>query len=232
VNPRRAFNLPLMAGDGKQERDLTRMFRERDKGVYDEARIREILHDGFICHLGIEVDGQPFVVPTTYAVVGDDLLIHGSAASRTLRRGGEAGVPVCVTVTHVDAFKLARSVFNHSYNYRSVMIFGDAEWITDEAAKREALRAFFESVFPGRWDEARPPNEKEWKATAIMRLPLATASAKVSEGPPEDEDEDYALDVWAGVVPIERVIGEPVADPALREGIAESRAARNLHKRY
>jgi nitroimidazol reductase NimA-like FMN-containing flavoprotein (pyridoxamine 5'-phosphate oxidase superfamily) len=212
--------------------DLTRMYRERDKAVTDEAQIREILHDGYICHLGIEVDGQPFVVPTTYAVVGDDLLIHGSAASRTLRRGGETGVPVCVTVTHVDAFKLARSVFNHSYNYRSVMVFGEAEWITDQTAKREALRAFFENVFPGRWDEVREPNEKEWKATAIMRLPLATASAKVSAGPPEDEDEDYDLDVWAGIVPIGRVIGEPEADPALRDGIKDSAAARNLSKRF
>jgi nitroimidazol reductase NimA-like FMN-containing flavoprotein (pyridoxamine 5'-phosphate oxidase superfamily) len=212
--------------------DLTRMFRERDKAVHDEAQLRAILDDGFLCHLGIEVDGQPFVVPTTYAVVGDDLLIHGSAASRTWRRGGEAGVPVCVTVTHVDAFKLARSVFNHSYNYRSVMIFGEAEWITDEAAKREALRAFFESVFPGRWDEVRAPNEKEWKATAIMRVPLSTASAKVSAGPPEDEDEDYALDVWAGVVPIDQIVGEPVPDPALRDGIEESAAARKLRERY
>jgi nitroimidazol reductase NimA-like FMN-containing flavoprotein (pyridoxamine 5'-phosphate oxidase superfamily) len=208
------------------------MYRERDKAVSDPAQIREILQDGFICHLGIEVDGQPFVVPTTYAVVGDHLLIHGSAASRTLRRSGEAGVPVCVTVTHVDAFKLARSVFNHSYNYRSVMVFGKAEWITDESAKREALRQFFETVFPGRWDEVRAPNEKEWKATAIMRLPLDTVSAKVSAGPPDDDDEDYALDIWAGVVPVSREVGEPVADPALREGIEESAAAHELRKRY
>lgn len=208
------------------------MYRERDKAVTDEAQMRAILDDGYICHLGIEVDGQPFVVPTTYAVVGDDLLIHGSAASRTLRRGGEAGVPVCVTVTHVDAFKLARSVFNHSYNYRSVMVFGEAEWITDEASKREALKAFFDSVFPGRWDEVREPSKKEWKATAIMRLPLTTASAKVSDGPVEDEDEDYALDVWAGLVPIIRKIGEPVPDPRLRDGTAESKTHAELQKRY
>jgi nitroimidazol reductase NimA-like FMN-containing flavoprotein (pyridoxamine 5'-phosphate oxidase superfamily) len=208
------------------------MFRERDRAVHDEAQLRAILAEGFICHLGIEVDGQPFVVPTTYAVVGDELLIHGSAASRTLRRAGQSGVPVCVTVTHVDAFKLARSVFNHSYNYRSVMVFGEAEWISDETEKRAALHAFFESIFPGRWDEVRPPNEKEWKATAIMRLPLSTASAKVSAGPPSEEDADYALDVWAGIVPIRQLVGDPVPDPQLRDGIEESAAALRLPERY
>ncbi|MGH2905245.1 MAG: pyridoxamine 5'-phosphate oxidase family protein [Solirubrobacterales bacterium] len=211
---------------------LTRMFRERDKAVYEWGQIREILRDGFICHLGIEVDGQPFVVPTTYALVGDDLLVHGSAASRTLQRAGAQGVPVCVTVTHVDGFVMARSVFEHSYNYRSVMVFGNGVWIADEAEKRAALQSFFETVFPGRWDEVRPPNEKEWKATGIVRLPLTEASAKVRTGPPDDPDEDHALDVWAGVVPVERVIGEPRPDPDLREGIVESAAAHKMRERF
>lgn len=223
----------MTPGEGSAEKSgLTQMFRERERAVYDAAQIREILRDGFICHLGIEVDGQPFVVPTTYALAGDDLLVHGSAASRTLKRAGAAGVPVCLTVTHADGFVLARSVFNHSFNYRSVMVFGDAVWIEDEAEKRAALRAFFEAVFPGRWDEVREPSDKEWKATGIIRLPLAEASAKLRSGPPDDEDADRALDVWAGVVPIDRVIGEPVSDPLLRDGIAESVAAQGMRERF
>lgn len=211
--------------------DLTRLIRERERGEYSWEAIREILDAGFICHLGVEVGGQPFVIPTTYALVGDDLLIHGSAASRTLRRAGE-GVPVCVTVTHVDGFVLARSVFNHSFNYRSVMVFGTAELVSDPEAKRAALHDFFEGVLPGRWDEVRPPTEKEWKATAILRLPLTQASAKLRTGPPEDDEPDHELDVWAGVVPIDRVIGTPVPDPSLRDGIPESPAAHALRTRF
>lgn len=211
--------------------DRTQIRREPERGEYSWDAIGEILRAGYICHLGIAVDGQPFVVPTTYALAGDDLLIHGSSASRTISRAGE-GLPVCVTVTHVDGFVMARSVFNHSFNYRSVMVFGRASVVDDPEAKRAVLRDFFEGVLPGRWDEVRPPSEQEWKATSILRLPLTEASAKVRTGPPNDDDADYELDVWAGVVPIEQVFGEPQPDPMLREGIEESAAAHRLRERY
>lgn len=222
----------MESGGGQAAKtDLTKLRREPERGKHEWEVIREILRAGFICHLGIEVDGQPFVIPTTYALVGDELLVHGSAASRTLRRAG-ADVPVCLTVTHVDGFVLARSVFHHSFNYRSVMVFGRATLVEDEAEKRATLQAFFEGVLPGRWDEVRPPTESEWKQTTILRLPLAEASAKVRTGPPEDDEPDYELDVWAGTMPIERKFAEPVADPRLREGIAESSAASSLRQRY
>lgn len=218
--------------DGRAHKTpLTKLTREPERGVYEWDAIRSILDQGFICHLGVEANGQPFVIPTLYALVGDDIVIHGSSASRTLRRAA-AGAPVCLTVTHVDGFVFARSVFNHSANYRCAMVFGQAELVDDPAEKRRVARDFFETILPGRWDEVRPPTEQEWKATAFLRLPLAEASAKVRSGPPDDEDADYDLPAWPGTVALHRVWGDPEPDPRLAEGMETSRSAANLRDRY
>jgi nitroimidazol reductase NimA-like FMN-containing flavoprotein (pyridoxamine 5'-phosphate oxidase superfamily) len=192
----------------------TRLVREADRAVYDRAAAYKILDEGFICHVGFVVDGQPFVIPTGYGRVGDNLYIHGSAASRMLRRVDE-GIAVCVTVTLLDGLVLARSIFNHSMNYRSVVILGTAVGVNDAKEKFEALRLLSEHILPGRWVESRPPNEKELKATLVMRLPIQEFSAKVRQGPPVDDETDYAFPTWAGVIPLEMVAGKPVNDPRL-----------------
>jgi nitroimidazol reductase NimA-like FMN-containing flavoprotein (pyridoxamine 5'-phosphate oxidase superfamily) len=192
----------------------TRLVREADRAVYDRAAAYKILDEGFICHVGFVVDGQPFVIPTGYGRIGDNLYIHGSAASRMLRRVDE-GVAVCVTVTLVDGLVLARSIFNHSMNYRSVVILGNAVAVNEAKEKIEALRLLSEHILPGRWVESRQPNEKELKATLVMRLPIEEFSAKVRQGPPVDDEEDYAFPTWAGVIPLEMVAGKPVDDPRL-----------------
>jgi nitroimidazol reductase NimA-like FMN-containing flavoprotein (pyridoxamine 5'-phosphate oxidase superfamily) len=192
----------------------TRLVREADRAVYDRAAAYKILDEGFICHVGFVVDGQPFVIPTGYGRVGDNLYIHGSAASRMLRRVDE-GIAVCVTVTLLDGLVLARSIFNHSMNYRSVVILGTAVAVNDAKEKFEALRLLSEHILPGRWVESRPPNEKELKATLVMRLPIQEFSAKVRQGPPVDDETDYAFPTWAGVIPLEMVAGKPVNDPRL-----------------
>jgi hypothetical protein len=191
--------------------DRTRVVREANRAVYDRAAIYRILDEGFVCHVGFTVDEQPFVIPTMYARVGDDLYFHGSAASRMLRGLG-AGLPVCITVTLTDGLVLARSVFNHSMNYRSVVALGQAKLIDDPVEKLRALQAFTEKLIPGRWNDARQPNEKELKATSILKLPLTEVSAKVRTGPVEDDADDYLLPVWAGVIPL-----RTVADPPLRD---------------
>ncbi|HXM23795.1 MAG TPA: pyridoxamine 5'-phosphate oxidase family protein [Terriglobales bacterium] len=192
----------------------TRLVREADRAVYDRAAAYKILDEGFICHVGFVADGQPFVIPTGYGRVGDNLYIHGSAASRMLRRVDE-GVAVCVTVTLLDGLVLARSIFNHSMNYRSVVILGTAVAVSDAKEKLEALRLLSEHILPGRWVESRQPNEKELKATLVMRLPIEEFSAKVRQGPPVDDEEDYAFPTWAGVIPLGMVAGKPVNDPRL-----------------
>lgn len=191
--------------------DRTRVVREANRAVYDRAAIYQILDEGFICHVGFAVEGQPFVIPTMYARVSDDLYFHGSAASRMLR-GLSAGLPVCITVTLADGLVLARSVFNHSMNYRSVVALGQATLIEDPAEKLRALHAFTERLIPGRWNDARQPNEKELKATSVLKLPLTEVSAKVRTGPVEDDAEDYALQVWAGVIPLRLVPDPPLRD--------------------
>lgn len=195
----------------------TRLVREADRAVYDRAAAYQILDEGFICHVGFVVDGQPFVIPTGYGRVDDNLYIHGSAASRMLRRVDE-GVAVCVTVTLLDGLVLARSIFNHSMNYRSVVILGTAVAVNDPTEKLEALRLLSEHILPGRWAESRQPNEKELKATLVMRLPIEEFSAKVRKGPPIDDEEDYAFPTWAGVIPLEMVAGKPLNDPRLAPG--------------
>ena len=178
-----------------------RVKREPQRGVYDRETIDAILDEALVCHLGFAVDGQPYVIPTLHARVGDLLYVHGSAASRMLRHAA-SDARICVTVTLLDGLVLARSVFNHSIDYRSVVVLGTPTLVEAVDEKREALRAFTEHVAPGRWEEARQPTEQELKATWILSIPLDEASAKVRTGPPEDEPEDLDLPVWAGVVPI------------------------------
>ena len=191
--------------------ERTRVVREPHRGAYDRETIDKILDEALVCHVGFTVDSQPYVIPTLFARVGDAIYFHGSAASRMLR-SLSGGVPVCVTVTLTDGIVLARSVFNHSINYRSVVTLGAATLVDTPAEKLEALHAFTEKLIPGRWQDARQPNEQELKATSILRLPLTEASAKIRVGPPEDDAEDYALRAWAGVVPLQLVAGAPVRD--------------------
>jgi uncharacterized protein len=192
----------------------TRVVRESHRGVYDRATAYEILDEGFICHVGFVVDGQPFVIPTAYGRAGDHLNIHGSAASRMLRHL-DRSVAVCVTVTLLEGLVLARSIFNHSMNYRSVVVLGTAVAVEDAKEKLAALESLSEHILPGRWAESRQPNEKELKATLVMRLPIEEYSAKVRQGPPIDDEEDYKFPTWAGVIPLEMVPGPPINDPRL-----------------
>lgn len=195
----------------------TRLVREADRAVYDREAAYRILDEGFLCHVGFVVDGQPFVIPTSYARKDDNLLIHGSAASRMLRQMKES-VPVCITVTLLDGLVLARSIFNHSMNYRSVVVLGKAALVDDPAEKLEALRQLAEHIIPGRWADSRQPNERELKATSVLRLPIEEFSAKVREGPVIDDEEDYSFATWAGVVPLEMVAGAPIDDARLLAG--------------
>ena len=195
----------------------TRVVREADRAVYDRKTVYRILDEGFLCHAGFVVDGQPFVIPTSYGRRDASLFIHGSAASRMLRQIKE-GVPVCITVTLLEGLVLARSIFNHSMNYRSVVVLGTAVAVTDAREKLEALRLLSEHILPGRWVESRQPNERELKATLVMRLPIEEFSAKVRQGPPVDDEEDYSFATWAGVVPLTLAAGEPIDDARLISG--------------
>jgi uncharacterized protein len=192
----------------------TRVVREPERGVYDRAAAYSILDEGFICHVGFALDGQPFVIPTSYGREGDVLYIHGSSASRMLR-SLDNGVAVCVTVTLLDGLVMARSIFNHSMNYRSVVVLGTATLVTDPVEKLEALRLLSEHIIPGRWNEVRQPNEKELKATSVLRLPITEFSAKVRQGPVVDNEEDYEFPVWAGVVPLTLTAASPIDDDRL-----------------
>ena len=193
----------------------TRVVREPQRAVYDRDTINQILDEAFLCHVGFIADSnsdlQPFVIPTSYGRDGDVLYIHGSAASRMLRNLDQ-GVPVCVTVTLLDGLVLARSVFNHSMNYRSVVILGKATLVDHPAEKLAALRVLSEHIIPNRWDDARQPNEKELKATSVLRLPITEFSAKVRVGPPVDDEEDYKFPTWAGVIPLEIKVGAAIRD--------------------
>ncbi len=194
----------------------TRLVREADRAVYDRETVYRILDEGFLCHAGFVVDGQPFVIPTSYGRKDASLYIHGSAASRMLRQMQmKDGVPICITVTLLDGLVLARSVFNHSMNYRSVVILGKATLVDDPEQKLAALRVLSEHILPGRWDDARQPNERELKATSVLRVPIEEFSAKVRIGPPIDDEEDYSFPTWAGVVPLETIAGKPVDDSRL-----------------
>ena len=197
-----------------------RVRRAPARAAYDRPTIDAILDEGLVAHLGFAVDDQPYVIPTLHARVGDTVYIHGSAASRMIRTL-TAGAPACLTVTLIDGIVLARSAFHHSMNYRSVVVIGEARAVSDPQELLVALEAFTEKLVPGRWDEVRPPNRKELKGTRALAMSLDEASAKVRTGPPVDDD-DYALDVWAGVIPLGVSAGAPVADPRLADGIAPS----------
>jgi nitroimidazol reductase NimA-like FMN-containing flavoprotein (pyridoxamine 5'-phosphate oxidase superfamily) len=195
----------------------TELRRLPKRGSHESETIHEILDAAFLAHVGFNVDGQPFVIPTLFGRAGEKLYLHGSAASRMLREL-ETGVPACVTVTLVDGLVLARSAFHHSMNYRSVVAFGTARKINDPVQKTEALRVISEHVMRGRWDDVRGPVEKELKATTVLEFTIEEASAKVRTGPPLDDEEDYALSVWAGVLPLELTAKAPVSDPRLGSG--------------
>ena len=200
--------------------ERTRVRRLPKRAVYDKAQIYSILDEGFICHLGFVAEGQPYVIPTGYARIEDSIYLHGSAASRMIRTAAE-GLDVCVTVTLVDGFVLARSAFHHSMNYRSVVVLGKARLVTERDEKWKALQGFTNHIVPGRWEEARQPNEQELKGTSVLALAIEEASAKVRTGGPIDDEEDYALPVWAGVVPLLTTFGAPVKDERLPESVAE-----------
>jgi nitroimidazol reductase NimA-like FMN-containing flavoprotein (pyridoxamine 5'-phosphate oxidase superfamily) len=203
--------------------DRTAVRRLPERGRYDREQADAILDEALTCHLGFVADGQPFVIPTIHARVGATLYVHGSAASRMLR-AAKSGPPICVTVTLVDGLVMARSAFHHSMNYRSVVVLGAAREVTDAAEKTAALRAVVEHVAAGRWDEVRWPTELELRGTTVLALAIDEASAKVRTGGPKDDEEDYALDCWAGVIPLRLAAGEPVADDRLRPGIPPSAA--------
>jgi nitroimidazol reductase NimA-like FMN-containing flavoprotein (pyridoxamine 5'-phosphate oxidase superfamily) len=196
--------------------ERTQVKRLPKRGKYDRETVHKILDQGFVCHVGFNVDGQPFVIPTNYGRTGDVLYLHGSAASRMLRTLS-GGVPVCVTVTHVDGLVLARSAFHHSVNYRSVVILGTAQLVENPAEKMEALRLFTEHVMKGRWDDVRQPTEQELKATTVLALPLEEVSAKIRTGGPIDDEADYTLSVWAGVLPLGLSVKAPIPDEKLQQ---------------
>jgi nitroimidazol reductase NimA-like FMN-containing flavoprotein (pyridoxamine 5'-phosphate oxidase superfamily) len=193
----------------------TTVRRLPERGRYDRESIDSILDEGLVCHVGFVDDGQPFVVPSAYARMGDRLLVHGSAASRMLRALA-AGAPACITVTLLDGLVLARSGFHHSMNYRSVVVVGSASEITDPDEKRRALDAIVEHIVPGRPESVRPPSDAELRATRVVALPLDEASAKVRSGPPKDDEADYGLPCWAGELPLRLTPAEPLPDPRLR----------------
>ncbi|MGV9776301.1 pyridoxamine 5'-phosphate oxidase family protein [Streptosporangium sp. NPDC003464] len=189
----------------------TTLGRSKDRARTDRGDLYAVLDAGLVCHLGVVVGGSPMVVPTGYGRIDDTLYLHGSTGSSSLRGAGE----VCVTVTHLDGIVLARSVFHHSVNYRSAMIYGRPRLVEDDEERLAGLRAITEQLAPGQWDVARPPSRKELAATAVLALSLAEASVKVRQGPPVDDEEDYALPVWAGVLPLHSSWGAPETDPAM-----------------
>ncbi len=209
--------------------ERTTLKRLPKRGSYDADVIYPILDEGFICHVGFIADGKPVVIPTGYARVENELFIHGSQASRMLRNLGQ-GIDVCVTVTLVDGLVLARSAFHHSINYRSVVVFGRATLVADPQEKMAALFALSEHFIPGRWDHVRGPSEQELKATSVLTLSLEEVSAKVRTGPPLDDDEDYELPVWAGVIPLQLIAGAPISDPRLPERIEAPEHAKHYRR--
>jgi uncharacterized protein len=203
----------------------TKIRRLPRRGNYDKLTVHAILDQGYICHVGFAVDAQPYVIPTVYARADATLYIHGSAVSRMLRTLAQT-VPVCITVTLLDGLVLARSAFHHSLNYRSVVMIGNARLVDDEDEKMRALHLITNHVVPARWEEARTPNERELRQSSVLALPLEEVSAKIRSGPPVDDDEDYALPIWAGVVPVETRLGNPINDGRLLPGVPDIDLAR------
>ncbi|HIA90854.1 MAG TPA: pyridoxamine 5'-phosphate oxidase family protein [Candidatus Marinimicrobia bacterium] len=194
-----------------------RVKRISNKSDYSKETVHAIIDEALFCHLGIIHDGKPVVIPTIHARMGDHIVFHGSNASRLLKISNNN--EICVTITLLDGLVMARSLFNSSMNYRSAVIFGKGEIIKDHDERMAAFKSITDHIAPGRWDDARQPNNSELKQTSVVRMPIDEASAKISVGPPDDEDEDYALDYWAGVIPINQTYGEPESDPILQEGI-------------
>lgn len=195
----------------------TRLGRARERGRLDRKALYDVLDAGMICHLGVVLDGTPMVIPTGYGRDGDTLYVHGSTGAQSLRTA--AAGEICVTVTHLDGIVLARSIFHHSVNYRSAMIYAVPRPVVDPDEKLTALRAVSERLAPGQWDVVRRPNRRELSATAVLALSLDEASVKMRQGPPSDDEGDYELDVWAGVLPVRQEFGDPVPDPRLRPGV-------------
>jgi uncharacterized protein len=209
--------------------ERTTLRRLPQRGNYDREIVNRILDEGFICHVGFVVDGRPFVIPTGYARVADRLFIHGSQASRLLRTLGQ-GIDVCVTVALVDGLVLARSAFHHSMNYRSVVVFGRATVVEEREAKLAALLALSEHMIPGRWADVRKPSERELQQTMVLSLPITEASTKVRTGPPLDDEEDYDLPVWAGVIPLRLIAEAPIDDPRMPAGSKPPEYAREYRR--
>lgn len=207
--------------------DKTKVKRAPQRGHYDKETIYKILDKDFICQIGFVFNEYPVVIPTIYGRKGNMLYFHGASVSRMLVTL-EKGFPISVNVTQTDALVLARSAFHHSLNYHSVTIFGRAQLVNDEKERLEALEIVSEQIIPGRWQEARLPNKKELKATKVLKLEISEASAKIRTGPPKDEKADYDLDIWAGIVPIEKKYGKALDDPDLKKGIALAPSVLNL----
>lgn len=217
------------ADAGNAPSDRTRVRRIAARGRYDHESIRSILAEGLVCHVGFVHDEAPVVIPMAYGVDDEYLYLHGSLASRALRTLAE-GAQLSATVTLLDGMVLARSAFHHSMNYRSVVVFGQAEEVVDLEERNRALRVITEHLVPGRWEEARQPTKKELQKTRVLRLPWRESSAKIRTGPPKDDAEDYELDVWAGVIPLELRAGTPQADEQLRPGIPLANSATDYRR--
>ena len=205
-----------MDADHYQRTERTQLRRLPERGAYDRTTVHAILDEGFICHVGFVVDGQPHVIPTGYVRVGETIYLHGSSGSRL---GLRPGMPVCVTITLLDGIVLARSAFHHSFQYRSVVVLGRTRLVTDPGEKDTALSALVEHFVPGRSTDVRPGDRRELAATAVLALPLEEVSAKVRTGDPKDEDQDYDLPYWAGILPLSLEPGRPIPDHRLKPGI-------------
>lgn len=217
MDPFRSLSTPPLSAAPLSGTGRTTLGRLRERGLTDRADLHAVLDAGLICHLGVNVGGTPVVLPTGYGRIGETLYLHGSSANQSMLAA--VGTEICVTVTLLDGLVCARSVFHNSMNYRSAVIFGTARLVTGEAERLEALRAITEHLIPGRWDNSRRPNRKELAATSVLALPLDEASVKARSGGPKDDDEDYALGYWAGVLPISMTVGQAEPDPALRAGM-------------
>jgi nitroimidazol reductase NimA-like FMN-containing flavoprotein (pyridoxamine 5'-phosphate oxidase superfamily) len=209
--------------------DRTKVRRLAARGNYDREVIYKILDEGLICHVGFVLDGSPRVIPTGYVRVDDNLYIHGSPASAMLSASGQSP-EICVTITILDALVLARSAFHHSMNYRSVVVFGQAQIVDELKERLSVLHAFTEHIIPGRWAEVRQPTEGELKGTKVLRLPLTEASAKIRTGGPIDDEVDYEIPVWAGELPLHLTTGKPVVDSKMKFGMEVPSYAANYRR--
>jgi hypothetical protein len=217
-----------MTGIEVNRRNLVK--RAPERGVYERDAIYKIVDEALYCHVGFVEDGQPFVIPSIHARDGDDLLLHGASSSRLIRHI-QAGHEVCIAITFMDGLVLARSIYSHSMNYRSAVLFGKGRLVEGDEERLHALERLSDHVMPGRWDDSRKPNYKELKATAVVSISIESASAKVRTGMPNDEDEDYELPVWAGVLPIQRRFLDPESDPRMEQDIALPDYIRNYHRK-